>query len=122
MMSRQPKNMNTPFIEIPSIEALDEFISQANGSAAMLFKHSNTCGISARAYREMANLDSSVGLIVVQQARDVSNEIEKRWEVSHETPQVLIVRGDNMVWHASHFDIKTATVSAAMEAASGNSK
>ncbi len=107
--------MNPPFFEIESIEALDAFLSKANGSAAMLFKHSNTCGISARAYREMSTLNAPIGLIVVQDARSVSNEVEKRWQIDHETPQVLIIRGSDLVWNASHFDIKAATVSAALD-------
>ena len=112
--------MNTPFTEIATIAALDDFISKANGSAAMLFKHSNTCGISARAYREMSSLDSPVGLVVVQQARNVSDEIERRWDVGHETPQVLIVRGAAVEWSASHFEIKAAAVAAALAAAGPN--
>ena len=111
--------MNTPFIEITTIEALDDFITKANGSAAMLFKHSNLCGVSSRAYREMETLTTPVGLVVVQNARNVSNEIEKRWGIDHETPQVLIVRGEEVAWNASHFDIKAAAVSSALEAASG---
>ena len=109
--------MNTPFIEITTIEALDDFITKANGSAAMLFKHSSTCGISSRAYREMETLTTPVGLIVVQDARNVSNEIERRFRVGHETPQVLIVRGDEVAWNASHFDIKAAAVTSALAAA-----
>ena len=106
--------MNTPFIEIATLEALETFITQGNGSAATLFKHSNTCGISARAYREMAAMKSPVGLVVVQQARPVSDEIARRWQVNHETPQVLIVKGDDLAWDASHFEIKAAAVEAAL--------
>jgi bacillithiol system protein YtxJ len=112
--------MNTPFVEIASIEALDAFMSKANGSVAMLFKHSNLCGVSARAYGELSSLDLPVGLIVVQEARNVSDEIEKRWQIGHETPQVLIVRDDDVLWNASHFDVKAATVSAALKAAGSN--
>ena len=111
--------MDTPFIQISTIEALDDFITKANGAAAMLFKHSNLCGISAQAYREMATLDTPVGLVVVQDARNVSNEIEKRWGIEHETPQVLIIRGDAVTWNASHFKIKAAAVSSAFAAAAG---
>ena len=111
--------MDTPFVEIATIEALDDFITKANGSAAMLFKHSNMCDVSSRAFREMAMLGSPIGLVVVQDARNVSNEIEKRWGVEHETPQVLIVRGDEVAWNASHFDIRAAAVASALEAASG---
>jgi bacillithiol system protein YtxJ len=120
MMSRQPeKTMNTPFVEIATIEALDDFVTKANGSAALLFKHSNLCGVSSRAYSEMSTLNSPVGLVVVQKARSVSDEIARRWGIGHETPQVLIVRGDEVVWNASHFEIKNAAVSAAVAAAGG---
>lgn len=107
--------MSNPFIEIADVPSLDQFVASANGSSAVLFKHSNTCGVSARAFREMAELSHPVGLITVQQARAVSNEIEKRWQVAHETPQVLIVRDGKLVWDASHFQIKAVDVEAALK-------
>jgi len=105
--------MDAPFREIADVASLDEFLSTANGSAAILFKHSNTCGVSARAFREMANVNQAVGIVVVQHARPVSDEIEKRWSLPHETPQVLIIREGKLVWDASHFSVKAAEVEAA---------
>ncbi len=107
--------MSNPFIEIADVLSLDQFVASPNGSSAILFKHSNTCGVSARAYREMSLLSHPVGLVTVQQARAVSNEIEKRWQVAHETPQVLIVRDGKIVWEASHFQIKAVAVEAALK-------
>ena len=109
--------MNPPFIEIGSIAALDEFLAKANGSPAVLFKHSNTCGVSARAYAEMSKLREPVGLITVQKARAVSDEIEKRWNVDHESPQVVIIRNGNVVWDASHSQVKAQQVESAIESA-----
>ncbi len=109
--------MDAPFKEIADVPALDEFLAIANESAAILFKHSNTCGISARAYREMLNLSQPVGIVIVQHARPVSNEIEKRWNLPHETPQVLIVRDGKLVWEASHFSVKAQAVEAALSEA-----
>ncbi len=106
--------MNPPFVEIATIDALDEFVSQANGTAAVLFKHSDTCGVSARAYAEMSKLREAVALITVQRARPVSDEIERRWDVDHESPQVLIVRDGKLVWDASHFQIKAQDVENAL--------
>jgi len=40
----------------------------------------------------------------------VSNEIERRTGVPHETPQLLILKADELVFSASHFQIKAATV------------
>lgn len=106
--------MDAPFREIADLASLDEFLASANGTAAILFKHSNTCGVSSRAFREMANLNQPVGIVTVQEARPVSDEIERRWQVTHETPQVLVVRDGELVWNASHFSVRAADVEAAM--------
>src|SRR5437868_11726274 len=106
--------MNIPFVEIDNVAALDEFLASASGSAAVLFKHSNTCGVSKRAFAEMSKLPAPVGLITVQKARPVSDEIEKRWRVDHETPQVLIVCDGKVLWDASHFGVKVGDVEKAL--------
>jgi len=50
----------------------------------------------------------------VQHARSVSDEVEKRWQVNHETPQVLIIKNGKSVWSASHFQVKAEAVEAAL--------
>jgi len=62
----------------------------------------------------MANVNQAVGIVIVQHARPVSDEIEKRWSLPHETPQVLIVREGKVVWDASHFNVKAADVEKAV--------
>jgi bacillithiol system protein YtxJ len=111
--------MDNQFIEIANLTSLDEFVAGLNGAPGVLFKHSSSCGISSRAYGEMSRLQCSIGLVIVQNARAVSDEIEKRWSISHETPQVLIVRNDAVVWDASHFQVKAADVEAALKEANG---
>ena len=102
------------FIEIRDIESLDRFVANLNGTAGVVFKHSSTCGVSARAYTEMSKLTLPIGIVVVQAARPVSDEIEKRWQVNHETPQVLIIKDGKVVWNASHFQVKAEEVAAAV--------
>ena len=107
--------MDEKFININNVESLNDFIGSLSGSSGVLFKHSNMCGVSSRAYAEMTKLPHPVGLVVVQDARAVSDEIERRWSVSHETPQVLIIQDGKVLWSASHFQIKVADVEAAMK-------
>ena len=102
------------FIEIRDLESLDRFVTDLNGAAAVLFKHSSTCGVSSRAYTEMSKLELPIGIVVVQHARSVSDEVEKRWQVNHETPQVLIIKNGKSVWSASHFQVKADEVAAAV--------
>jgi bacillithiol system protein YtxJ len=106
--------MKTGFVELSDTDSLDRFLTEANGSPVVLLKHSNSCGISARAYHDMAKFDGAVGLITVQTARTLSNEIEKRTGVDHETPQIFILREGKVLWTASHGQVKTAAVEAAL--------
>ena len=108
------------FVEIADVESLDRFISERGESPAIVFKHSNSCGISARVYREMSQVTHPVGIVTVQQARDVSDEIERRFGIQHETPQVLIVQGDKVLWSASHYAVKAQAIEEAL--ASGSSE
>src|SRR5436305_15193006 len=101
------------FIEIDDLESLDRFVANLNGSAGVVFKHSNTCGVSSRAYGEMSKLTFPVGIIVVQEARSVSAEIERRGQVNHETPQVLIIKNGKAVWNGSHLQVEAEEVDAA---------
>ncbi|MGZ8846118.1 MAG: bacillithiol system redox-active protein YtxJ [Pyrinomonadaceae bacterium] len=100
------------FISIDDKAALDRFLAEANGSPVVIMKHSNTCGVSSRAYRAMTSFEGQVGLVVVQEARDVSEEVVRRTGVPHETPQVLILRDDKVLFTASHFDVKAETIEA----------
>ena len=109
--------MDNGFVEIRDGEGLERFLAGAEG-ASVLLKHSETCGVSARAYAELAKLNEPVGLITVQKARPLSDEIERRWNLPHETPQVLIIHGGKLVWDASHFRVKADAVKAALSEAS----
>ena len=106
--------MKNGFIELSDTDSLDRFVAEANGSPVVLLKHSDSCGISAQAYRDLAKFDGAVGVITVQRARALSDEIEKRTGVGHETPQVFILRGGKVLWTASHRQVKTAAVEAAL--------
>ena len=113
-MIQQSSPSANGFVELPDIESLDRFLAQSNGSPALVFKHSNSCGVSARAHAEMAKLDLPVGLVAVQKARAVSNEIEVQTGVSHETPQVFIMHNREVLWSASHGQIKAEAIEAVL--------
>lgn len=106
--------MHKGFIELRNIKSLDRFLASANGDAIVILKHSDSCGISGRAYAELTKLARPIGVVTVQTARAVSNEIETRLGVAHETPQVLIVRDGKVVWSASHGRVKAESIEAAL--------
>jgi len=88
-----------------------------------LFKHSTTCPISSAAYREVESYLDRVGegakpvvyLVKVIESRPVSNAIAAQTGVTHQSPQVILVNGEEAVWNASHSGIR----SEAMEKVAG---
>ena len=107
--------MGKSFFKIDNKETLDKLITDSKTKPVVIFKHSNACGISASAYREMEKLDGQVNLLEVQSARDVSRELADLTGIRHETPQVIVLKDGKAVWNASHFDVKAGAVRQALE-------
>lgn len=82
---------------------------------AILFKHNTDCPISASAHREMESFLSGgerppVYVIDIHASRDVSDYLEEKTGITHESPQVILVRDGRPAWHASRFDITAAAL------------
>jgi len=93
------------FIELNSIEKLEELFERSNRTPVVLFKHSVTCPISAGVYHEVSGFGGEVNLVIVQTARQISNEIASKTGIRHESPQAIVLKNGKAVYHASHFDI-----------------
>jgi bacillithiol system protein YtxJ len=61
--------------------------------------------------------DPPLYAIVVQYARDLSNHIAEALGVRHETPQVLLIKDGEAIYHASHYDISTDDLRSAAHSA-----
>jgi bacillithiol system protein YtxJ len=114
------ENVKENLTELQSIEDLDRALDESNERPVLLFKHSLTCPISARAFREfhsfLEEADSRVSynLITVQTARPVSNAAAQRLRIGHESPQAILVRDGREVWNASHFAITASALEEAI--------
>ena len=84
-----------------------------------VFKHSETCPISANAYDQFNKFlyerDIAGYYLVVQEQRDLSNYIEEETGVKHESPQAFYFVDGKVKWHASHDDINVSSLAQAEE-------
>jgi len=103
--------MKAKFNEINSTEELEEVFNQSNEKPIVLFKHSTTCPISAGVYQEIQNLGGEINLVIVQRAREISNQIAARTGIRHESPQAIVLRDGKPVYHASHYDVTAEEIS-----------
>ena len=78
-----------------------------SGEALLLFKHSPSCPISARAFFEYRGFCeahpevNTLWLHVIEQ-RPASLSVSEATGITHESPQALWIRDGAVTWHASH--------------------
>lgn len=91
-----------------SIADMEEVIQKSFEKPQLIFKHSTRCSISALAksrlesgWRFEEKLVEPIYLDLLVH-RDVSNKIEAHFNIRHESPQVLLIKDGECVYHASH--------------------
>ncbi|MGM7702400.1 bacillithiol system redox-active protein YtxJ [Pseudalkalibacillus sp. Hm43] len=92
------------------ITSWDEFKSIDTSKPFYFLKNSTTCPISGSAYEEVEKFakdhqDISVYYLNVQESRPLSNQIAEEYGVKHESPQLFLFNGDQVVFHDSHWNI-----------------
>lgn len=96
-----------PWQALTELSQLDEIEQLSKGKPQLIFKHSTRCGISRMVMNQFVtvyDLDLNVDLYYLDllNYRDISNEIGYKFQVIHESPQLLIIKNGTAVAHASH--------------------
>lgn len=109
--------------ELRSAADFDALLEASRERPVALLKHSVACPISSRGRHEFLRLDDEgdppLYTVIVQAARDVSRTVAERLGVRHETPQVILVKDGEAVFHASHFGVTAGAVREALREARG---
>ena len=112
--------MGNHFVRIKDEQSFAELMERSKERPQVIFKHSLTCPISSAAYDQMSKYSGDVALIEVQVARQLSNQIENKLGVPHESPQVIVLNKGQVAWNASHFKITAEAVADAVRNAVGS--
>ncbi|MEQ1643396.1 MAG: bacillithiol system redox-active protein YtxJ [Pyrinomonadaceae bacterium] len=98
--------MPANFKYIDTAEKLDAVFAESYVRPVALLKHSNSCGISSHTMYMIDEADAiEMNVIVIQEHRDLSNEVEMRTGHRHQSPQVFVLRDGKPVYHATHYGI-----------------
>jgi len=106
--SSEPKEEKIlPWIALNSIDQLDTIAEQSQGKTQLIFKHSTRCGISRMVMNQFVaaydlDLNADLYYLDLLSYREVSNEVGYKFQVMHESPQLLVIRNGVVVEHASH--------------------
>jgi len=105
--SEPKEEKRLPWIALNTIDQLRDIEGKSKTKTQVIFKHSTRCGISRmvmnqfiEAYDVDANLD--LYYLDLLSYREVSNEVGYKFQVMHESPQLLVIKNGIVVTHASH--------------------
>jgi bacillithiol system protein YtxJ len=95
---------------LSNITQLDEIQARSVDTPILIFKHSTRCSISRMALRQFESEYNRSGktelyLLDLLNHRDISEDIANRFNVVHQSPQALLIKNGEVVYHDSHGDI-----------------
>lgn len=102
--------------DLTTIEDLDRAEKESFEKKVVLFKHSTRCFISKTVLRnferQMSDDKKDVKFYFLDliKHRDISNEIENRFGVTHQSPQLLVLENGKAIKNASHQSIDLSLV------------
>lgn len=106
--------VEVPWHELVDMDQLDKIVEESGNKPIVIFKHSTRCGISRGVLkifeRNYSLTDEQLKLYFLDLLahRDISNEIAKRFQVQHESPQILVIINGKVVHHDSHHSIEAS--------------
>ncbi len=101
---------------LSDISQLDTIIENSKVKAQAIFKHSTRCGISRSVLRKFEQqFDSSSPIelhyLDLLSHRSISNEIAQKFNVVHQSPQLLVIKNGEVIVYDSHYDILSVKIS-----------
>lgn len=97
--------------QLTSVEQLNQLVLRAQQKPVLIFKHSTRCGISSMALNSFRTSWSSdndlaeIYMLDLLKFREVSNKVAEITGVMHQSPQVIVLKGTEVVYEESHSGI-----------------
>jgi len=93
------------------IETLNEINELSLTKKVLIFKHSTRCGISRMVLKQFESefdLEENYEcyLLDLLNFRTISNEIESIYGITHQSPQLLIIKDKIAIFSATHNEIE----------------
>lgn len=99
-----------------SLDQLEEINKRSFEKKQAIFKHSTRCSISSmvktRVERDYDIADDQLDIFYLDliALRDISNAIADKWNIRHESPQVIIIENGKAIHDSSHTNISVEQI------------
>jgi len=119
-VSTEKKEVNIDWIPLTENTQLNAIITKSKTKTVAIFKHSTRCGISRMALkdfeREFDFPKNTIALYFLDllKYRELSKEISAKFDVPHQSPQILVIKQGKVIYTDSHYSISIATLKEAL--------
>ncbi len=101
------------WIQLTDLGQLNEINDASIENPVLILKHSTRCSVSRMVLRQFENefdLQDKIRpyFLDLLEHRDISNEIALRFGVTHQSPQLLVIKDGKAIFNASHESIDAA--------------
>lgn len=118
--NQNERTSNVDWIALEDLGQLNEIITSSSEKPVLIFKHSTTCGISRMVMKQFErdfDLNDKVNSYYLDllSYRPISNEVATRFDVTHQSPQLLLIINGKSVYDVSHSAIDVAALRVQLE-------
>jgi len=109
--SEAPEPSKLQWTPLINVAQLDTIVEESKTQPVAIFKHSTRCGISRMVIKQfegsydLEKNQMKVYYLDLLNYRPISQEVAARFQVWHESPQLVVVKNGVTVAHASHSGI-----------------
>jgi bacillithiol system protein YtxJ len=105
--AEEKSNSKINWIPFNNLNQLDEIKEHSKSKPMIIFKHSTRCSVSRMVLKQFENeFDQhekfDLYYLDLLEYRPISLEIATRFEVEHQSPQLLVIKNESAVYHANH--------------------
>lgn len=110
------KDTNKDWIHLYEPEQLNGLIAESDSIPVLIYKHSSRCGLSFMTENKLEEgwdvLQPKVKLYFLDliRYREASTAVAERFNVRHQSPQILIIKNGICVYNSSHHEINVDTI------------
>jgi bacillithiol system protein YtxJ len=98
------------WIHLTDEEQLKQLVTKSHLKPQVIFKHSTRCSISAVALQRLQKVsqpsDIDFYFLDLLSYRSLSNTVAETFGVTHESPQILLIRSGDCIYDESHMGIR----------------
>jgi bacillithiol system protein YtxJ len=101
---------------LKDVGQLNEIMVSSNAKPVLIFKHSTRCVISRMALKQFEtefNLEDKITPFYLDllNHRDISNEIASKFNIEHQSPQILLIKNGVCTYSETHENISIEALS-----------